>query len=130
MTDEPSTVAYGLSEDRCTLVIVKREPAGIRTMTLTRQSGAGPFNEADVAYVLGHDSAPMQPGQRNKTRRAVTRFGTLWTHVMLGPPTWWKPKARHEQDGTVMAGWLRFAVAVRFDRGSKVRRSAALNGED
>jgi hypothetical protein len=56
-----------------------------------------------------------QPGQRNISRRAVTRAGTLWTHVMLGPPTWWLPRFRHEKDGTVMAGWLRLAVAVKFE---------------
>jgi hypothetical protein len=58
----------------------------------------------------------MQAGQRNITRRAVTRFGTLWTHIMFGPPTWWLPRLRRERDGTVMAGWLRAAAAVRFER--------------
>ncbi len=58
----------------------------------------------------------MQPGQRNRTRRTETRIGILWTHLMLGPPTWWLPKACREKDGTVMAGWLRLAVAVKFDR--------------
>jgi hypothetical protein len=35
---------------------------------------------------------------------------------MTGPPTWWLPKLRLEKDGTVMAGWLRLAVAVKLDR--------------
>lgn len=35
------------------------------------------------------------------------------------PTTWWRPKARREHDGTLMAGWLRFAVAARFDRAAR-----------
>ena len=35
---------------------------------------------------------------------------------MSGPPTWWRPKLRREKDGTVMAGWLRLAVAVKLHR--------------
>jgi hypothetical protein len=31
-----------------------------------------------------------------------------------GGGTW--PRMRREKDGTVMAGWLRLAVAVKFDR--------------
>jgi hypothetical protein len=33
---------------------------------------------------------------------------------MLGPPTWRWPRLEVEADGTVLAGWLRAAVAVRF----------------
>ena len=113
------TTAYVLSEDRRTLVIKRRTPAGTLTATYNRGHDAGPFTDADVDYVLSRQSAAtrtMQPGQRNITRRAVTRYGTLWAHVMLGPPTWWVPRARREKDGTIMAGWLRFAVAVKFDR--------------
>ena len=58
----------------------------------------------------------MQPGQRNRTRRTQTRFGVLWTHVMTGPPTWWRPRLRREKDGTVMVGWLRLAVAAKLER--------------
>lgn len=114
--DRPATVAYALRDDRRTLVIKKRETGGIRTITLTRQSGAGPFTDADIACAAAFDAGHAEPGQRNKTRRIVTRHGTLWTHVASGPPTWWAPKARKERDGTLMAGWLRLAVAVRFDR--------------
>ena len=116
MTGSPAEAAYALSEDRRTLVVRKREPAGVRTITLTRKSDAGPFTDADVAYAAAFDSGHMQPGQRNISRRAVTRFGTLWTHVALGPPTWWIPQARRERDDTLMAGWLRLAVAVKFGR--------------
>lgn len=110
--------AYVLSEDRRTLVIKRRMPSGIQTVTLNRQPQAGPFTDEDVTAALSATPAAsrMQPGQRNITRRAVTRYGTLWTHVMLGPPTWWVPKVRSERDGTLMAGWLRFAMAVKFDR--------------
>lgn len=112
------STTYALSPDRRTLVIRHRTGAGIQTVTLHRQDGAGPFTGADVTAALSSVRKPtnMQPGQRNITRRAVTRYGTLWTHIMSGPPTWWVPKVRREKDGTLMAGWLRFAAAVRFDR--------------
>jgi hypothetical protein len=107
-----------LSEDRMTLVIKRRVPGGLLVETVHRQPQAGPFTDADVAFVLSRVPAPgkMQPGQRNRTRRTETAFGVVWTHLMLGPPTWWLPKLRREQDGTVMAGWLRLAVAVKLDR--------------
>jgi hypothetical protein len=110
--------AFKLSEDGMTLVIQRPAPGGVHTTTLHRQPQAGPFTVEDIALALSSAPAgePMQVGQRNRTSRAVTRFGTLWTHVMAGPPTWWLPKARREQDGTVMAGWLRLAVAVKFER--------------
>jgi hypothetical protein len=114
MTDQ---AAYALSADKYTMVIQRRTPAGIQTVTLHRQDGAGPFTEEDVTAALRW--APregQQPGQRNITRRAVTGAGTLWTHVMLGPPTWWLPQVKREKDGTVMAGWLRLAVAAKFER--------------
>jgi hypothetical protein len=113
-----STPRHVLSEDGMTLVIERRMPAGIQTATLHRQPQAGPFTGADIATALSQVPAPgkMQPGQRNRTRRTETRFGTVWTHLMLGPPTWWLPKLRREQDGTVMAGWFRLAVAVKLDR--------------
>jgi hypothetical protein len=114
-------LAYALTPDRMTLVVKRRAPGGIQTVTLHRQEGAGPFTDADVAAALSLIPAgeQMQPGQRNTTRRAVTRFGTLWTHVMYGPPTWWLPRLIREKDGALMAGWLRFAVAVKFDRGQE-----------
>jgi hypothetical protein len=117
--------AYALSADKRTMVIRRRTPAGIQTVTIRRQDHAGPFTDADVAAALSW--APReggQPGQRNISRRAVTRAGTLWTHIMLGPPVWWLPRMRREKDGTVMVGWLRFAIAMRFDR------AAALTAED
>jgi len=116
----PSGAArHVLSADGMTLVIRQRVPGGVRTATYHRDPQAGPFTDADVTLALGFTPGAarrMEPGQRNRTRRTVTRFGTVWTHLMLGPPTWWWPKLRREQDGTVMAGWFRLAVAVRFDR--------------
>lgn len=117
MTGTPP--AYTLSPDRMTPVVKRRVPGGRRVATLHRQEGAGPFTDADVAFALSEvreAERGMRPGQRNTARRAVTRFGTVWTHVMTGPPTWWLPKLRRERDGTLMAGWLRLAVAVKFDR--------------
>lgn len=110
-----------LSPDRRILTIKRRTPAGIQTVTLHRQEQAGPFTDADVANAVSlvPEGRGMQHGQRNKTRRAVTRYGTLWTHLMLGPPTWWLPRLRRERDGTLMAGWLRAAVAVKLDRSEK-----------
>jgi hypothetical protein len=116
------TDIYALSEDRRTLVIRRRTPGGVQTVTLHRQDGAGPFTGEDVTAALSateRSAERMQQGQRNITRRAVTRYGTLWTHVMLGAPTWWLPRVRREKDGTLMAGWLRAAVAVRFDCGER-----------
>lgn len=110
---------HALSEDRRVLVIRRHTEAGVQTVTLHRQDGAGPFTDEDVTAALSatqRSATRMQQGQRNITRRAVTRYGTLWAHVMLGPPTWWVPRLKREKDGTLMAGWLRFAVAAKFDR--------------
>jgi hypothetical protein len=112
--------AHTLSDDRMTLTIRRPAPGGWHVVTLNRQPQAGPFTDADIATALRfHAAGKMQPGQRNRTRRAETRFGTLWTHLMLGPPTWWLPKLCREKDGTVMAGWLRLAVAVKLERKPK-----------
>ena len=110
---------YTLSIDRMTLTIHRRTPAGILTSTYNRDEQAGPFTSADVQTALSLTPAAsrtMQPGQRTRTHRTRTRFGVLYAHLMLGPPTWWLPKLRHDPDGTVMAGWLRLAVAVHLDR--------------
>lgn len=114
--------AYTLSDDGMTLVIRQRVPAGVRTATYHRKADAGPFTDADVALALSLTPGAgrqMQSGQRNNTRRLETRLATVWWHVMHGPPTWWAPKLKHEPDGTVMAGWLRLAVAVKLDRGDR-----------
>jgi hypothetical protein len=112
------TTAYALSKDRMTLVMSRRVPAGVQITTVHRQAGAGPFTDEDVTAAIDPPAVRQgaMPGQRYITRRAVTRYGTLWTHVMLGPPTWRLPRWKHEADGTVMAGWLRAAVAVKIDR--------------
>ena len=119
---EITPARYALSDDRLTLVIKRRTPAGIQTATLHRDPHAGPFTDADVAAALNRvpeAAGQMQPGQRNMIRRDVTRFGTVWTHVMTGPPTWWRPRLERKKDGTLMAGWLRFAAAVKFERGHR-----------
>ena len=108
---------HWLSDDGMTLTVERRTPAGTLVTTFNRDHDAGPFTDADVDYVLSErPGRTMQPGQRNRTRRFVTRFGTLWLHVMTGPPAWRAPQARREKDGTLMAGWLRLAVAVKFSR--------------
>ena len=112
------TTIHNLSDDGMTLIIKRHTPAGILTATFSRDHDAGPFTDADVDNALSMQPAAartMQPGQRNKARRFVTRFGTLWLHIMTGPPTWWLPRIKREKDSTLMAGWLRVAVAVRFD---------------
>jgi len=119
MTIGQAAAAFWLSDDGMTLVTKRWTPAGILTATYERRPEEGPFTVADVDNVLSEQSAAtrtMQPGQRNKRRRFVTRFGTLWLDTMTGPPTWWWPRLKREKDGTVMAGWLRRAVAVKFDR--------------
>ena len=116
------TATYALSEDRRVLVIRRRTPAGVQTATLRRQDSAGPWTDEDVAAAIRateRSAERMEQGQRNITRRAATRYGTLWAHVMLGPPTWWGPRVKLEKDRTVMTGWLRAAVAVEFDRGER-----------
>lgn len=118
MTETAAGPRYALSPDGMTLTITRPAPGGVQRLTVHRQPQAGPFTDADIALALSKVPGPgsMQPGQRNRTRRTETRFGTLWMHVMTGPPTWWLPKKVREQDGTVMVGWLRLAVAVRLDR--------------
>jgi hypothetical protein len=107
---------YALSADGMTLVIGCREAGGIRTLTVRRQAGAGPFTDEDVAAALSQfPGRQMLVGQRNTTRRFVTRFGAVWAHVMHGPPTWRRPRFERKEDGTLMAGWLRLAVAVKFE---------------
>ena len=118
-TPEAAKSFHALSADRMILVIKRRVQGGVQTSTYHREPGAGPFTDADVARALSATpvaTRTMQPGQRNNTRRIPTRLGTVWLHVMHGPPTWWKPKCRRERDGTVMAGWLRLAVAVKLER--------------
>ena len=111
-------VTHELSPDRMTLVVTRRVAGYVHVMTLHKKGGAGPFTDADVSKAVSMLEAGrrMQPGQRNKTRRSETRFGVVWTHVMTGPPTWWLPRLKIEKDGTLMAGWLRGAVAVKLDR--------------
>src|SRR5581483_8322343 len=96
--DTSARLCYVLSADRRVLVVKHRVPAGVRTITLHRENHASPFSDADVNAVLASLPAAraMLPGQRNITRRAVSRFGTLWMHVMLGPPTWRRPRLRRE----------------------------------
>ena len=123
---EASTIAepaahgtrYALSADGMTLTIARRAPGGLHVTTVHRQPQAGPFTGAAIAAALGNPPAAdrMHPGQRNRTLRTETRSGVVWTRLMLGPPTWWLPRLRRERDGTVMAGWLRAAVAAKLDR--------------
>lgn len=118
---EPGAVdtAYALSQDRRTLIIRRRTPAGLLTSTFSRDARTGPFTDADVESALSSvpaASRTMQPGQRNRARRYVTRFGTLYAHLMTGPPTWWLPRVKRGKDGALMAGWLRLAVAVKVEK--------------
>jgi hypothetical protein len=104
-----------LSADGLVLVICRRVPGGVLTTTLHR---AEPFTPEAIAIAVtgaARASRRMQPGQRNRARRIVTRYGTLGIYVMTGPPTWRKPRLAREADGTVMAGWLRLAVAARLE---------------
>jgi hypothetical protein len=106
-----------VSPDGLTLTIKYRAPGGgILTTTLTR---AAPFTDAAIRLALtdiARHAQRMEVGQRNRTRRWVGEYGELFCHLMLGPPTWWKPKLRLERDGTVMVGWLRAAIAVRYQQ--------------
>ena len=117
--DENTT--YALSADGMILAIVRRVPQGFQTSVFKRDE---PFTEEALTLALNQaprvsDKVVPMVGQKNTSRRKVTRFGTFYSHVMTGPPTWWLPKIRREKDGTLMAGWLRLAVAVHFDRSEK-----------
>jgi hypothetical protein len=117
-------VIHALSEDRMTLAVTWRAPAGVQTVTYHRDHKAGPFTDTDVIHALSFVPPPgaerMQAGQRNISRRIPARFGTVWTHIATGPPTWWLPRVKRDKDGAFMAGWLRLAVAVRVDlRGTR-----------
>ena len=118
MTD-PGKPAYALSEDRMTLVVKRRAPGGIRDRhpATAEAPGRSPTRTWRLRSAEIPETRRMQPGQRNRTRRAETRFGTVWTRLMLGPPTWWLPKLRRKRDGTLMAGWIRLAVAVKLEAG-------------
>ena len=73
MAESDGQTAYALSADKRTLVIKRRLPAGIQTVTLHREDHAGPFTGEDVAAALGWPPGPgCRPGQRNISRRAVT----------------------------------------------------------
>jgi hypothetical protein len=115
VTSHAPVPVFTLSPDGLVLVISRRVPGGILTTTLHR---AEPFTTAAIALALRDTTRAarrMQPGQRNHARRYDTPAGVIWVHVMLGPPTWWAPRLKREPDGTVMAGWLRAAVAVRLE---------------
>jgi hypothetical protein len=104
-----------LSADGLTLVIRRRVPGGVLVTTLQR---AEPFTADAIALAVrdsGRAGRRMRPGQRNRTRRWAGRYGTVWGYLMLGPPTWRRPRFEVDADGTVMAGWLRVAAAVRFE---------------
>ena len=107
--------SYTLTPDKMTLVVTRRAPGGVQTVTLRRRA---PFTDTDVADALALIPGPGRqlPGQRSVTRRHETRFGVVWTHVMTGPPTWWFPRLLRENDGTLMTGWFRGAVAVKLER--------------
>lgn len=118
MNENPAEAAYALTDDRMTLVVKRRAPGGILTITVHRQKDAGPFTDEDVTAAIRQISEDKQikPGQRNATRRSETRFGIVWTDVCTGPPTWWLPRVKRKKDGALMVGWLRLAVTVKLDR--------------
>ena len=79
LVGEVLDVVTELKHDGMTMVIRQRVPGGVRTATYHREPQAGPFTDADVALALSLTPGAgrhMEPGQHNRTRRAVTRFGT------------------------------------------------------
>jgi hypothetical protein len=107
---------YELSADGMTLTVTRPAPGGHYVATYERMPGAGPFTQEDIALALEYQpSAGAMPGQHNRTIRRETRLGTLYVRVMTGPPAWRLPKLRLEKDGTVMAGWLQRAAAVKLE---------------
>ncbi len=107
-----------LSADRRELTILTQTPAGVSRAVFGRADGDEPFTEADVQRALAEapTGRTMIPGQRNTTRRWVTPLGSIYGHLMTGPPTWWLPKVEIRRGG-LMVGWLRAAVAVGVKRG-------------
>lgn len=113
----PNPATYVLSDDRLTLVIKRREPDGVRVATYQRDADAGPFTDEDVSKALAFTSKhQMRAGRHDRGRRKITRFGTLWTYLSTGAPTWWLPKVLRGKDGAILVGWLRLAVVVKFER--------------
>lgn len=105
-----------LSADRRTMTIVTPTPAGTNHITLERATGQGPFTDADVQRALLQTRPRLsEPGQRNITRRWVTPAGTVYLHLMFGPPTWRRPIVECRRGG-VTAGWLRAAVTAKIER--------------
>lgn len=114
MTDLPDRRRVILSEDRREMTIVTQTLAGTHRAVLGRGPEQDPFNAEDVRYALEAILPTLSaPGQRNTTRRWVTPVGTVYAHLMLGPPTWRLPKIELRRGG-LMVGWLRAAVAFGF----------------
>lgn len=104
-----------LSDDARKMTITEATPAGAHRITLARAGNDDPFGDDDIQRALEMvRPVLMLPGQRNMTRRWVTPLGSLYVHLMLGPPTWRLPKV--QVCGGLMVGWLRAAVAVKFHR--------------
>jgi hypothetical protein len=100
-------------------VIVRMDdPLGWRVLTYTF------FDDPDdddvqqaLASAITNASREMSVGEKSWTRRTRTPLGQVYTHLMLGPPTWWKPRydwqPRPGEPGwQVMVGWLRAGVAL------------------
>ncbi len=105
-----------LSPDRRELTILTETPAGVSRVVLGRANDVEPFPDDDVQRALAEVPVGLRiPGQRNTTRRWVTPFGSVYAHLMLGPPTWRLPKVEVKRSG-LMVGWLRAAIAVGFRR--------------
>lgn len=101
-----------------TIIVRLDDPQGIRTVahTFEREPDDEDVKQA-ISAALSRAVLPMSVGERSWTRRHRTPFGEGYTHVMLGPPTWWRPRfhwdRRPEEPGwQVMIGWLRAGVAV------------------
>ena len=100
------------------MTITDFSPLVTHRVVLVRSGTDEPFDEADVRRAL-QEVRPVltMAGQRNMTRRWITPFGSVYIHLMLGPPTWWLPRVRLRSE--LMVGWLRAAVAVAVRRGSR-----------
>lgn len=135
-TDLPGTITHRLSEDGLTLTSTYTDPAG-NTATSTvvwpdADTARAHYETALAAFearaATGFNGRLGDP-QRNglsRIRRHRTRFGDLWFHISVGPPTWWLPnlQIRLRKTGTRPApslgcGWLRIAVEVGLDTRKK-----------
>lgn len=127
MTADDHDMRFRWEDDGLTLVLTARMPGGTLTQTVKWRTKA----EADANHRkamrdfmdrIRDGEHTVVIGERLTVRRVVTRWGTFYPRLDIGPPTWWLPKARVDwkDDGFGAGlGWLRAAAYVHFNRNNR-----------